>query len=208
VSCGELRRPTVAGFAVALLLALTPAGCGGGSDDASSTGGTVIHEGEAKPARPEPSPIQQTADGQESHFEGSEEKLEEFGSEAGGSEQDAVLTAERGYLEALAHRDYDAACPLLSKGLTRSLQALVEGRSAPCRAILPRLLSPTAARVSAQQARGEVMRVRLEGDRAIVIFRAPGARLWALPLSREGDDWKVSTLSASILAPSAATLGE
>jgi hypothetical protein len=145
----------------------------------------------------------------ESHFEGGEEDVEEFGSEAEGADKDAVFTAEQRYLSAVAGRDYAEACALLSKSLTGSLEALVKpGRKLVCRQVLGRLLSPTASRVSAQQADGDVVRVRVEGDRGIVVFRAPGARLWAMPLSLEGGAWKVTSLGASILAPSAATLGE
>jgi hypothetical protein len=145
----------------------------------------------------------------ESGFEGGEKQVEEFGSEAEGSEKGAVLAAERGYLSAMADEDYETACSLLSKSVSASLQDLVEsGRQIECEQILPHLISPSAAKVSAQQADGEVVRVRVHGERAIVVFRAPGARLWAMPLSRQGDAWKVTALGAAILAPSSATIGE
>lgn len=206
----------------ALLVAASLAGCGSGSDTSSiSTSASG-----AETAAPQPEGGRTAGNGSsdggggaaaernsdskpESHFEGGEEDVEEFGTEAEGAAKDAAFAAEQRYLSAVAGRDYAEACALLSKSLTGSLEAMVKpGRRLACGQILGRLLSPTASRVSAQQAEGEVFKVRVEGDRAIVVFRAPGARLWALPLSREGGAWKVTTLGASILAPSAATLGE
>jgi hypothetical protein len=173
-------------------------GCGSGSDTSSiSTSASGSETSESKGSK------------SESHFEGGEEDVEEFGTEAEGAAKHTASAAEQRYLSAVAERDYAAACALLSKSLTGSLEAMVKpGRELACGQILERLLSPTASRVSAQQADGEVFKVRVEGDRAIVVFHAPGARLWALPLSREGGAWKVTALGASILAPSAATLGE
>jgi len=191
----ELSRAALVPLAlVAISSFLVLPGCGNGSDESATTGGAA--ESEA----PESA-------GEKSGFEGAEEDVEGFGSEAEGSDKDAVLAAEHGYLSALASEDYGRACSLLSKSVTASLQGMVEGnRPVSCGEILPRLLSPAAVKISAQQARGEVVRVRLEGERAIVVFRAPGARLWAMPLSRGGDEWRVTTLSAAVLAPSASTI--
>ena len=42
---------------------------------------------------------------------------------------------------------------------------------------------------------------------ALVIFHAPGARLYVFSLVDEGGEWQAATLISSVLAPSAATLG-
>jgi hypothetical protein len=205
------------GVLMATLTALLLVGCGG-SDHGGSTGGQSA-------AAPTPAGNQQTKPtgaGQEtsgagsgdtkrkreSHFEGGEKEVEEFGSEAQGSAKDEVLATERSYLSAIATKSYQGACARLAPAVTGSLQKMVKGSDAGCGAILPRLLSPTSAAVARQQLQGEVVRVRVEGKQAFVVFHAPGARLWTLPLSNQGGGWKVATLAPSVLAPSATTLGE
>ena len=48
--------------------------------------------------------------------------------------------------------------------------------------------------------------MRVRGDRALVVFHAPGARLYVFGLVNEDGDWRAATLIPSVLAPSAATL--
>ena len=140
--------------------------------------------------------------------QGGEEQVEKYGSEAQGSVKGEVLAAEQSYLSAIATKSYGKACAGLAPAVTGSLQKMVKGGDAGCGAILPKLLSPSTAAVARRQLQGEVVRVRIEGKQAFVIFHAPGARLWALPLSNQGGGWKVATLAPTVLAPSAATLGE
>jgi hypothetical protein len=205
------------GVLAATLAALLLAGCGG-SDNGGSTSGQTG----AVPAPPGKQQAKPTGAGQgtsgagsgqrgrkrESHFEGGEKEVEGFGSEAQGSAKGEVLGAERSYLGAIATKSYAQACARLAPAVTGSLQKLVKGSGAGCGAILSKLLSPTTAPAARQQLQGEVVRVRVEGKQAFVIFHAPGARLWTLPLSNEGGGWKVATLAPTVLAPSAATLGE
>jgi hypothetical protein len=204
------------GVLTAALTALLLAGCGG-SDDASTNGGSAAAPPPAGKEQTKPTGAGRGATGagpadtgrtEESHFEGGEEQVEEFGSEAQGSNKGEVLAAEQSYLSAIATKSYEKACAGLAPAVTGSLQKMVKGGDAGCGAILPKLLSPSTAAVARQQLQGEVVRVRVEGKQAFVIFHAPGARLWALPLSNQGGGWKVATLAPTVLAPSAATLGE
>jgi hypothetical protein len=142
-------------------------------------------------------------------YEGGEESVEEFGSEAEGSSKKAVLAAEHVYLSAVAERDFREACSFLSASVQRSLErfAVPKLKAKGCPAILPQLLASTAPGVARQQAEGEIKRVRVNGNMAFVIFHAPGARLYVLAMRREGGAWKATTIFSSILAPSAATVG-
>lgn len=143
-----------------------------------------------------------------SHFEGGEKSIEGFGSEAKGADREAILSAEQAYLNALAAPDYAAACFYLAGGVHRSLRQLApkQLKAEGCRAILPRLLSPSAATTARQQAEGKITKVRVEGDRAFVVFHAPGAKLYLFPMAREGNSWKTTTAAASVLVPSQATM--
>jgi len=212
-------RPLTAAFA-ALLAAVLLAACG---DEDGTTEGqasspaveTSPPAGDTKapgdPAKAQtPSSAGRSAERSDGEFEGGEESIEEFGTEASESEKDTVLVAEQAYLRALAESDFGRACSLASRAAVASLQRVVPPSARPvgCAEIMGRLLSARAPNVAREQLGGEVVRVRVEGDRSFVVFHAPGARLFVFPMVREQDGWKVSTLTSSILAPSRATLGE
>jgi hypothetical protein len=178
---------------IAVLAALGLSACGGDSDTSTSGGG-----GEA-------GAVQQEAGGRPS----AEEEVESAGREAEGSEAAAILTAKRDYLNAIADKDYAKACSLISEGALKSLEASISkpAGSVDCDAILSKVLGATAADAARSQAGGEVRKVRVLGDQALVIFHAPGARLYVFSLVDEGGEWKAATLVSTVLAPSAATLG-
>lgn len=174
------------------------AGCGGSDTTTDGTTHSVTGAAETEP------------DAGESDYEGGEESIEEFGTEAAGAAKQGVLTAEQGYLTALADGDYAKACTFVASSVTNSLQQVVppgEGERS-CAEILPKLLSSSAPAVARQQLEGEVVKVRVDGSRGFVVYHAPGARLYTFPVTRDGAVWKVSTLTGSILVPPPATLGE
>lgn len=134
---------------------------------------------------------------------GGEKSIEDFGSEASGPDRGRILAAFSGYLKAIAQKDYGSACSGLSATVQRSLEQLAgKGSKQDCAALLPRLLSPTAPGIARGQAAGKIAKVRVQGERAFVVFQAPGARLYELPTVREGAEWKAGLLSPSILVPS------
>jgi hypothetical protein len=168
-----------------LALAAVLAGCGAGGTHAS---GSDQHQGGARP--------------------GGEASIERFGFEARGEQRGAILAVFGGYLGALARKEYPTACSHLGAVVRRSLARLGKARSKQprCPAVLSWLLSPGAGAISGRQAEGEIARVRAMGDRAFVVFHAPGAKLYMLTMIREGGEWKSATLAASVLVPSVATL--
>jgi hypothetical protein len=179
-----MRRP----LAVALLAlaGLGAAGCGGGGgEETGSTSGTS------------------TLPAAEEDQGGGEKSIEEYGSEAGGSDRGSILGSFTGYLSAIAEDDPATACSYLSVRVQESLGRFVgKGESSlKCAQILPKLLAPTAAAITREQASGKVTTVRVKGDRAFVVFRAPGAKLYMLGLAREGGEWKATTVAASVLVP-------
>jgi hypothetical protein len=154
-------------------------GCGGGASSSPSS----------RPAHPDPPG-------------GAERSVEAFGSEAGGAEREAVLSAFHEYLTAIARRDYATACAHLSDRTSAALERLAPGpRRAGCEAVLPGLLAASAATVAAEQNEARVVRVRLEGSEAFVLYRAPGAHLYVLGLVRERGRWRSTTVAGSILVP-------
>lgn len=171
---------------VAFLLALALVACGGGSD-VSSTAGTA-----SRPAKDAGEPSR-----------GGEASIEEFGAEATAAEREEILAAFHGYLDAIAERNYGTACSRLSSNVHTSLEAVAPKplKAKGCEGILPELLAPSAAQIARQESNGEVTKVRVEGDRGFVVFKAPGAKRFQMTMVREGGEWKIAIVSAGILVP-------
>jgi hypothetical protein len=188
--------PAVTGALVALsavVAALALCGCGGGSDTASSGASPETASGTAAEGGAPPS---------------AEQEVEEAGREAKGSEAEAILSARHEYLSAIGDGDYAKACSLLSKRATKSLQATLthSGGNVDCTEILSKVLGSAAAASARSQAAGEVRKVRVLNDQALVVFHAPGARLYVLTLVKEDGEWRVAMLISTVLAPSVANL--
>jgi hypothetical protein len=180
--------PAIAVAALLVLSAFSIAGCGGGGAGISTS--------------------TSTASGRHAES-GGEKSIEGFGAEAEGSSRVALQAAFHAYLGAIAARRYPSVCSRLSRAVKHSLSQLPAGRSTHprCASILPGLLSPSAAAIARQEATGRITKVRVQGGRAFIVFHAPGARLYQLPMLREGGRWKASIVAPSVLVPSAATLG-
>jgi hypothetical protein len=180
--------PKLLAMALALLLAACLVACGGGDGDStSSTMGTATAE---------------SPGGGEEH-KGGEASIEEFGSEASGSDREAILAVFTDYMNAIAGKDYGTACSYLATNVQEGLEQLAGGASKGegCTAILPKLLAPTAPQIAREQANGTITKVRVEGDRAFIVFKAPGAKLYQLTMVREDGEWKTATVAASVLVP-------
>jgi len=137
-----------------------------------------------------------------------EESIEGFGEEAKGLERAALVASYRSFMGALAGQDYASVCAHLSASVEASLRRLSPAKGpGPCEAALPELLSPSAPDFAGQQARAHIIKVRVEGNDAFVIYRAPGAKLYQMGMARERGEWKPTTVIGSILVPSPATFG-
>lgn len=179
-----MRSAPAAALALLVAVMLAVAGCGGNDTTVSAPGESTAS----------------TAAGQE---QGGEKSIEGYGSEAAGTDRGAILAAFKGYLNAVVEGDVAAACSHLATRVQESLEQLVaKGRKGiGCEEILPKLLAPTAAAVARQQAQGKVTRIRVEGDQAFVVFKAPGAKRYMMGFVREGGEWKATTVAASVLVP-------
>lgn len=49
--------------------------------------------------------------------------------------------------------------------------------------------------------------MRVKGDRAFVLYHAPGARLYAMTMMREGGAWKATMIAGTVPIPSPAAIG-
>lgn len=199
------RIPLLSLFTVFAALLLGGCGEDGREGTATSTSqrATATRDSETSPESRRSEQGPDSAGKQTEPARGGEASIEGFGTEASGSQRAAILASFKRYLGALAERDYGTACSHLSATLQGSLKQFAPSnlRSRGCPAILPKLLAPTAAPIARQHANGEVTKVRVEGDQAFVVFRAPGAELYQLTMVRQGGRWKASTVAASVLVP-------
>jgi hypothetical protein len=204
-------------LAVSALLALTALGCGGGSSSTSTTAASTAAtapgatttakapaakakapaakaQGRSASTKPKPQPSiaeEEAAPGDHS--------IQEYGSEAEGSESEAVLLSMHSFLTALAGSDYAKVCSgLLASNREQLAQFTKSSPGAPksCPAVLGVVLSPAAAAEAKRAAAGTVSKVRIGEGTAFVLFRPKGGKLSYFVMKEEGGAWKSTSLTA------------
>ena len=197
-------------IAVAMLssLALLAAGCGDDSSSTKEEAFEALKEAAANlPTTPQSNGT--TADGAAPESGGAataaagNPAIEEFGSEAEGGERDEIVAAFDAYNSALGSEDYDAVCAALAEPVRTLLERIseVKKEDQDCAAIIAGLPEAAKKAISARSG-GKVVEVRVEGDRAYVIFKAPGAKRYQLAMIREDGEWSAGLVTASVLVPS------
>lgn len=136
---------------------------------------------------------------------GGDNSVQDFGSEAEGSEFKQAAAALHGFLDARAAGDWAATCSYMSKSTVESLESLathakqVEARS--CADILGELTNPAAEpAMRAEAAQANVGSLRVEGERAFVIYTGTEKTVLAMPMTNEGGAWKVANLAGTPLS--------
>ncbi len=142
---------------------------------------------------------------------GGDNSVQEFGDEADEAERDAAATAVHNFLDARAQEAWDAACSYLASSVQDSLETLAvkaqeaaekQGKSIPqgtgCPTILARLTNKAVLpELRKEAAEVDVRSLRVEGDRAFVIYTDGKGTVIAIPVVKEDDDWKVSSLAGT-----------
>jgi hypothetical protein len=163
------RRPSLAALLVSLLAATLLSACGSGSE----TGSDQFRE-------QTDSPVLDFGE------EGSEADLEEGG--------ETVST----FLAARAAGDWREACAQVSRPMLAKIDHLATTATDLADKSCPSFLG-TFTQLSAEERRNsasvEAGSIRLKGKRAYVIYSGDGGVVYAMPLSREGDAWKVASLA-------------
>jgi len=209
---GIAKLPIVAALA-ALLLAIGFAACGGGEGDSGSTAS------QAPPTRVEGKP---NGGGGSAHFvpkhhhdsgggsrqfrvKGGDNSIEEFGSEAEPPERNRAAVVLHDFLDARAVGDWAAACSYLASSVIESFQQL--GAQAKktggdsCAGILEKLANPAAKQALKEEAaQADVGSLRIEGERAFIIYTGLGGTAIAMPMAHEGGAWKVASLAGTPLS--------
>jgi len=135
---------------------------------------------------------------------GGDNSVQEFGAEADASQRDAAATALHNFLDARAEGNWAAACDYMAKSVVESFEKLaaqakqIDGTS--CAGILETLTNPAAKKsMKAEAKKADVGSLRVEGDRAFVIYTGLGGTILAMPMADEDGDWKVASLAGTPL---------
>lgn len=142
---------------------------------------------------------------------GGDNSVQEFGTEADEAERDDAAAAVHGFLDARAEGDWDAACSYVSSEVRESLEELAtrardaaekQGKSVSgdtgCAAILAALTNQAVLpQLRKEAAAADVRSLRVEGDRAFVLYTNAQNEVVAIPVVEEDDGWRVGSLAGT-----------
>jgi hypothetical protein len=133
---------------------------------------------------------------------GGDNSIQEFGAEGSGSDFEAAATALHGYLDARAAGAWRDACSYMSPGVVTSLAQFSggSGGGASCPETLASLSAGVPAAALEEAAEAEVGALRIEGDRAFLLFHVAHGSDYFMPMAREGGAWKVGAIAASAVS--------
>lgn len=124
--------------------------------------------------------------------------LLDFGEEGSESELEEVDTTVNDFLAAHSEEDWEATCDLLSKPMLDKLERLATtstGLKDPsCPAFLEAfvVLSPEEKREAAEIEGGSL---RQQGTKGYLIYFGAEDVVYAMPLDKQGEEWRVAALS-------------
>jgi hypothetical protein len=131
---------------------------------------------------------------------GGDNSVQEFGSEASEAEFDEAAAALHDFLDARVEGDWQAACAHLASDVTASLAQVagnaerLQGKG--CAGILEALSTGVPQSGLKEAAVADVGSLRIEGDRAFVIYRGVEGTVFAIPMTDQ-DGWKVAALAGT-----------
>jgi hypothetical protein len=181
-----------------------------GSDEGKSSEGKQTG-GEGSSGEPSasdfvPKQHNDTGGGSEQYrVKGGDNSVQEFGGEADPEEFDAAAVALHNFLDARAEGNWAAACEYMSKDTVESFKRLAEQakqtEDTSCGGILERLTNPAAKpAMKAEAVQANVGSLRIEDERAFVIYTGIDGTILAMPMTDENGVWKVASLTGTPLS--------
>jgi hypothetical protein len=204
-------------LALAALLALGIAACGGSGGSSSSTataapettGATTEDHGSDKSGDDQGGSGDDSDGSSSSSSKGSagfrtpggDNSIQNFGDEADAAEVEAATAALSGYLAARARGDWARSCADLAKAAVAPLEQLASSspqlKGKDCGAILAALEGGVPASSRASTLTGPIASLRAEGERGFALYHGPHGVNYFVPMVKEGDSWKVGSLAPS-----------
>jgi hypothetical protein len=136
---------------------------------------------------------------------GGDNSVQEFGEEADTSEFDEAAAALHDFLDAGAEGNWAAACRYMSKSVIESFEELAaqtkQVEATDCGRTFEKLTNPAAkALMKAEAEKADVGSLRIEGERAFVIYTGIDGAVLVMPMADEGGAWKVAGLAGTPLS--------
>jgi hypothetical protein len=125
-----------------------------------------------------------------------------FGNEGSEAELEAAVDAVDELLVARSNEDWNAVCRQLAKSTVEKLEHVgassTELDEASCQALLETFTELTPAQRDEDSVGNAGIRVGPR--RGFLVYAGDADRVYAMPLMREGDDWKPSAITARELS--------
>jgi hypothetical protein len=171
-------------------------------DDGRAAGAERPGSG-ASPAQSAASPIHHHDSGggaRQFVQKGGDNSIQEYGSEADGSEFAQAAAALHGYLDAIAAGRWGRACSMLAPGVVKPLaQLAASGHPASCPKVLATLSGPVPVAERREAAIADAGALRIEGDRAFLLFHGAHGQAYFMPMVSVDGRWLPAAISASVL---------
>jgi hypothetical protein len=187
---------TATALALLACLALLVGGCGSsGPGAARSTGAATTAAGANAPD----ASVEHPPSIAEEEAQAGDHSIQSYGTEAKGSEAEAVVAAMRSFFRAMAAPDYANACAGLTSSNREQLAQFAKIKKEPakgCASQLATVLVPGASPAAKKAAVAKISRVRIGGGNAFILFRPAGGQLSYFVMKEEGGQWKATSLTA------------
>jgi hypothetical protein len=130
---------------------------------------------------------------------GGDNSVQEFGSEADEGELRDAAAVLHAFLDARAAGDWPETCSHLAVEVLESFKRFAtespELRGSECPELLAGASGPATEDARREAAVADVGAMRVEGDRGYVLYHGAGKTPYAIPMSREGGEWKVAAFA-------------
>jgi hypothetical protein len=174
-------KGSIAGVLIAVAVAIAT-GCGSSSSSDSNAG-----EAEASKAFHNP--------------KGKE--IVNFGEEASSEEREAASAVLEENYEARAAADWAGQCSSLTKGERKRLEEAEAYRNVGkgCTEALKYAAAPAPATKAVREntLTGPIDALRVKGDQAWALYHGKGGKDYAMPMEKEGNEWKVNNTTTTEL---------
>lgn len=134
---------------------------------------------------------------------GGDNSIQEFGDESDESELQEAAEVVHGFYVSRAAEDWDKACSYLSKSNIKQLEQLAnqsaQSKGADCATVLKAFTRPLPESVEREITTVDAGSLRREGEQGFLIYYGAGHVKYAMPLTEEGGNWKVTALSGTTL---------
>jgi hypothetical protein len=171
---------------------------GGGSTGSSGKGSSESTPGNVS------TPLKVSGGGSaQFRTKGGDNSIQGYGAESGETELQQAAEAVHGFYVARAKEEWAKACSYLAKSNIEQLEQLVSQsprfKGKGCAPVLHAFTRPLPASVQREITTVDAGSLRVGKEHSVLIYRGAGRTVYAMPLTQEGGEWKLTALSGDAL---------